>query len=234
MQGNIAADLTAMPVLNLLVLFGGVIILLIVGAVIIRKLGIKNIGPIKLEQRNQTTMHSMNEATKDSDDSCRRQLRHITSSMKINISNIFAAVNVCSIARVALSSAIRSSLYESIANNHFTRELMPENYEGYRERLVEMIKEEYMYLSSFAKDTSCNHESLPPWAAISKNMVVFVELWIKRISREVMLNCERKIQIYQKYQGDFEDAKDEYRLRIVKNCIQKNEEYVVTLKRRCT
>jgi hypothetical protein len=178
-------------------------------------------------------MHSMNEATKDSDDLCRRQLRQITSNMKIHISNMFIDINVCSIARVALSSAIRFPLYESVANNHFTRELMPENYEGYRERIIEMMRDEYISLSSVAKDTSCNRESLPAWEAISGNLIACIDLWIKRVSREVMLNCERKIQIYQKYQGEFEDAKDEYRLKIVKNCIQKNEEYIVTLKRRC-
>ena len=235
MEGTINADLAAMPAVNMAILFGGAATLIVVTAIVIRKLGIKNIGPIKIEQRGQTTMWSMNEAAKDADDMCRRQMRQITSNMKTYVSNIFAEENTCAIARVAISSAIRIPLYESIANNHFTTELMPDNYGQYRSRIIEMLRDEYMSLAIASKglrDSYCSGDPMPPWEQVSGQLIGCIDLWLKRISREVMLNCEKKKMIYEKYLPDFEGAKDDYRTGIVKKCIEKNERYITVLKDR--
>lgn len=199
---------------------------------IVKKLGIKNIGNIRLEQYGQTTLYSMNEAVKDIDDINRRQMRQITGNIKIHISNIFAEINVCPIARVAISSAIRLPLFESIANNHFTTELMPDNFESYRNRIIEMIRDEYISLSSFSKEIQCTRDSLPSWEEIKKHLLECIDLWLNRITREVIRCCEKKIAIYKKYHIDFEASKDNYRAEITRKCIEKNERYIDILKTR--
>jgi len=236
MQGKIEADLAAMPFENMVLLFGGIAVLLVllavIVAVLVRILGIKSIGPIKLEQHGQTSVFSMNETNKELDDACRRQMREVTKKMKRRISNIFAELRVCTLARLAISSTINYPMYESIANNHFTTELMPDHYSAYRDRIIEAMREEYISLSDASMDIKCGQAALPAWDDASKQLVECIDLWLKRISREVLLCCEKKIKVYQKYLADFIAAKDDYRTGIVKECIEKNERYIVTLRTR--
>jgi DNA-binding transcriptional regulator GbsR (MarR family) len=225
-----------MPFENLVVLLIGIAFLIILLAVVIiitvRKLGISSLGPIKIEQRNLSTEHKMNEETREADDICLKQIRQATNNMKLSISNVFAELKICTIARVAISSIIRFPLYESVANNHFTTELMPENFKEYRERLIRMTKEEYISLSAVSKEIQCNKEPLPTWDQISQQLIERIDHWIKSISREVMITCKKKIAIYQTYLPSFIEMKDEWRTDIVKKCIEKNERYIAVLKER--
>ena len=236
MQGTIEADLAAMPFENMAMMFGGIAALLVLAAVIavalVRKLGITGVGPIRLEQRGQSAMFNMNEENKELDDACRRRMRDETGKMKMHISNIFAELRVCTLARLAVSSTIRYPMYESVANNHFTTELMPERYGAYRERIIEAMMDEYKSLSSASMDVQCGHAALPPWDEAGKRLIDCIDLWLKRISREVLLCCEKKIEVYKKYLREFEAAKDGFRAGIAKDCIEKNERYAATLKTR--
>jgi len=236
MQGKIEADLAAMPLENMAVLFGGIAVLLILFAVVlivlVRKLGIKSIGPIKIEQHGQSSMFNMNETNKELDDACRRQMREVTNKMKRHISNIFAELRVCNLARLAIASVIQGPMYESIANNHFTTELMPERYGAYRERIIDAMMDEYKSLFAASMDIQCGKASLLPWDDVGKRLVECIDLWLRRVSREVLLCCEKKIAVYGKYLPDFAAAQDGYRAGIVKECIEKNERYAAILRAR--
>jgi len=226
-----------MPFENLALLIIGIAFLMILLAIVIisvvKKLGISSLGPIKMEQRNLSTEFKMNEDTREVDEICLRQIRLITNNMKLRINNVFADLKMCTLARVAISTSIRFPLYDSVANNHFTTELMPENFKEYRERLILMIKEEYISLSSASKEIQCNKDQLlPAWEQISQQLIDKIDQWIKSVSREVMITCKKKIAIYQNYLHSFLEMKDEWRVEIVKKCIEKNERYIVVLKER--
>jgi len=234
MHGEINANLTTMPVANIAVLLGGIALLLIITAVtivvIVRKLGIKSFGPFKMEHNNTTVMYDMNEKINDFDDLCHRQMRYITDRMKIHISNIFSEMNICIPARVSISSAIRFPLYESISNNHFTTELMPERYPIYRKRIIDTMRDEYESIAA-NKDEKCNRDKLPPWEQMGDKIIECIDLWLSRITIQVMDTCEKKITVYRSYLKNFEESKDEFRSGICKDCIEKNERYVRELKR---
>jgi len=236
MNGSFDANLTTIPPLNLIILFTGLAVLLILISIIlvfiVKKLGVKNIGGIQLEHRGMSTEYHMNNETKDSDDSCKKQMRQITDSIKIHISNIFAGTAICPIARVAISSVILKPLYASLGNNHFTTELMPERFDAYRSRIIELVKDEYISLSSFSTEVNCTRDTLPLWDVVNKRFYESVDIWLKRISREVIQSCEKKITIYQKYLEQFAAAKDDYRTGIVRSLIEKNEKYIVVLRTR--
>ena len=236
MNGTIDANLTTIPLENLIALFVGIISLLIVGAIafvfIVRKTGVKNIGSIKLEQRGQSMFHSMNEATKTADDNCRRQIQEVTDNIKIHISNVFANSNICPISRVALSLAIVQPLNQSTNNNHYTTELMPDHYDPYRDRIIDKIRDAYVSLTSYSKEIHCSRDKLPAWDDIKTQLLECIGAWFKRICREVMRCCEKKIKIYEKFLKDFEASGDEYRTGIIKGLIEKNERYIVVLKTR--
>jgi len=236
MQGKIDVDVTAMTVEKILAWTGSGAFLIALATVciivLVRTLKIRNIGPIRLEHQGQSSMFSMNEANRELDDTCRRRMREETGKMKMHISNIFAELRVCALARLAISSTIRYPMYESVANNHFTTELMPERYGAYRERIIEAMMDEYKSLSSASMDINCGHAALPSWDEVGKRLTDCIDLWLKRISREALLCCEKKIGVYQKYLRDFEAIKDDFRAGIAKDCIEKNERYAATLKTR--
>jgi hypothetical protein len=234
MHGELNADFTAMPVQNMIVLFVGISILLVIAAVIIvavvRRLGLRNFIPFKMEHNNTTTMYDMNEKIKELDDLCHRQMRYTTDRMKIHISNIFAKMNICVPARVCISTTIRLPLYESISNNHFTTELMPERYPVYRARIIDIMKDEYDSIATANKDEQCNRDKLPLWEQMNEPIIESIDLWIKRIAKEVLDTCEKKIDVYKKYLRNFEEVKDDFRAGICKECIEKNERYIRELK----
>jgi hypothetical protein len=140
-------------------------------------------------------------------------------------------MNICVPTRVAISSAIRFPLFESIANNHFTTELMPERLPSYRERIIENMKDEYVSLENASRDKQCSRDTLPPWEQMSERLTGCIDLWLKRISKEVMDACEKQIAVYKEFLRLFEGSKDDFRSSICKECIDKNERYDRELKR---
>jgi hypothetical protein len=235
MNGEIKADFTSMPVSNMITLFIGFAILLIIAGIlivsIVRKLGIKSFGPFKMEHDNLSTMYEMNEKIRDIDDICHKQMRFITDKIKIHISNMFVDMNICVPTRVSISSSIRYPLYESIANNHFTTELMPDRFPSYRERIIENMKDEYISLANASRDKQCTRDALPVWEQMGEQLIKCVDLWLKRISKEVIDACDKKIAIYREFLRLFEISKDIFRTGICKECIEKNERYIREIKR---
>jgi hypothetical protein len=236
MNGNLQADLTAMSIGHIWSYVCGIGLLIIVLAVVVyilvKKLNVASIGPVKMEQQNQSTMHDMNEKTRDLDDLCRKNLRQLTSNMKIAISNILAGMNMCTIARIALSSTIKFPLYESVINNHFTTELMPDAYNAYRQRIIDQVKDEYVSISTTRDDLECAKTKMPCWEEVADKLIDCIDTWLNRICREVMQNCSRKKAIYERYLHDFKEVGDNYRIDIIKKCISKNEKYITALKQR--
>ena len=234
MQGNIEANLTTIPPINIALIIGGIaflfILLTVLIIIIVRKLNINSLGPIKMIE-NQSTEYHMNKATREADDACQKKMRQITSSMKLHISNIFAELQVCTIARVAISTTIRFPMYESVANNHFTTELTA-YYDTYRDRIITMMKDEYVSLATASHNIHCNREALPSWESMSKDLIHCIDLWLNHISREVMHTCEKKIEIYKEHLTGYEAARDNYRAGFTKECIAKNEGYIAILKTR--
>jgi hypothetical protein len=135
--------------------------------------------------------------------------------------------------RTALSSALRFPLYESVANNHFTTELMPDSFDEYRHRIIESLKDEYVTVYLAARETKCREDDIKLWEE-AKDIIIkdIIDSWLKQICRESMRTCEKKISVYKKYLPDFETAGDDYRIKIVKGCITKNEQYITNLQRR--
>jgi hypothetical protein len=236
MGGEIEA-LAHIPVPNIIA-YGAVMVTILVtvmltGYWVIRKLNIRAIGPIKREQQNQSTMYNMNDDNSAADDLCRRNMRNIASSMRNRITGLFSDTGICTMTRTALSSALRFPLYESVANNHFTTELMPDSYDEYRHRIVASLKDEYIAIYLAARETKCHEDDVKSWEE-AKDIIIkeIADSWLKQICRECMRTCEKKVAIYRKYLPLFEDAGDDYRVKIVKDCINKNEVYITALQRR--
>jgi len=193
----IGVDIANMSLSNLIVMLVGVILLVVLVPVVlivaVRKLGIRSLGPIKMERRGQAVEHYTNERIRAIDDSCRKQMQQHTSRIKRSVHNMFSEMDVDVLARLAISSVIKSPMYESIANNHFTTELMPENFDGYRERIIKTVKDEYVSIARASLVGSYGRSPLPTWEESRERLTERVDEWLDMVCKEVIDACCKSV-----------------------------------------
>jgi len=238
MEGTVVANLSEMP-LSSIIAYGIVIfIVLMMGMMFMKwlltKSGVSSVGTliIKREQEGQTAMYSMNEANKDTDDVMRQRLREGTNSMSNRILELFNAYKLCPMTRRSLAAALRYPLYESINNNHFTKELMPEKYNDYRQRILDQVHEEFVGVYLASKDISCSVDSLPDWLHSKRIIEQLIDTWLLNTCRAQKDCSLTKIDTYKKYSETFKENKDDFRNKIIDSCIAKNNHYIEEMAKR--
>ena len=239
MNSSVNVPLDQIPFANAVVY--GVIILAVLallflfGRWFLSKSGVIEIGPLKLkrEQQGLSTMHRMDEDSKDSDDSMKTRLRQFTNSMANRILDSFSDYRMCAMTKRALAAAIRFPLYESVNNNHFTKELMPDRFDNYRQRILDQIREEYTGVLLVFDDFSCaKGDELPDWDAAQIRIEQLLDTWLRNTCLAQKECSQEKLDTYQEYQASFKESSDEYRKKIAEDCIAKNERYVTELTHR--
>jgi hypothetical protein len=225
-----------MPAINFIALCFTVLIALVIIGFVLRGVGFIQIGPLtmKKNQDGQTTMHNMDEENADADDLLRARLRQMTTAARQRIVNAFCDYKVCAMTRRALASSLRFPLYESIGNNHYTKELMNERYNNYRSRMLDALEDEYVDIAlSVSHNTECLERStLPDWDVASALVEDILDRWLLDVVRLVAECCRQKIGNYEKYLAIYKGNKDKYRSGIAETCIEKNKRYIVDLDQR--
>ena len=227
------ANITSMPLANLIVVcFTTAVIIAFVGW-LLHRASIIQIGPFtfRKEQEGQTTMYNMNEENANADDFVKLRLRQMTNALRQRIINMFNAYHACPMTRRALSSSLRFPLYESIGNNHFTKELMPDRFDGYRQRVFDSLKDEYIDVSTSSEETTCEKNNLPSWTVARIIVEQFLDMWLVEVSNLVQDCSRQKLSTYTEYLTTYEKNKDTYRTAIVTSCIEKNKRYTEELSR---
>jgi len=233
MKELIAEAFAGIPLPNLVVLAFIIVCVLVFFTYLAKHFGVIQIGTfsIRKEQEGQTTMYNMNEEIKDADDFVQQKLRQMTNTLRQRIVNMFSTYTACSMTRRSLSSSLRYPLYESIGNNHFTKELMSERYEKYRLRILDLLKDEYVDICSKSGVTECGHNELPDWPGAKASIEQFLDMWLLETANLVQDCAKMKLDTYGKYLPIYESNKDTYRAGIVKACITKNQHYIDSLDR---
>lgn len=228
----IGLDFSTVPIYNLVLLLGCVIVLLIILPIatvyVVRKLNIKNVGSIKIGGTSSTG-RSYTERLIVLEDACRKELFRLTSKMRITFNNALAREDICYLTLIGLASSLRCPLYESVANNHLTTELTT-RYDIYRERLIDMLKEEYEALLAAYTIRQTSEKLPPPWDKASKKIILCADAWLKRISGELMATCEKKINLGKHELSTLDDIRDKTAISIIRQNIAKNEQYKTVLK----
>ncbi len=199
-----------LPVVNIVVICLGAALLLFVATFALKKLNVRSIGPIQLEHESATTMYHLNSENTNCDAACLNRLRAVTNDMRLRLSTIFLQDTICPLGRITINNALRNPLYESVNNNHFTRELMPDHFASFHARIIDKIKYEYVSIAIATKG-QCQENMPRDWEEVELCLLDFVNQWILLVCREVQICCEQKIENYVKYAIAFEKAKDAYR-----------------------
>jgi hypothetical protein len=228
--------LSGLPTLNFIVLCITVLGGLTIMALVLNNMGFLQVGPftVRKNQEGQTTMHSMDEENADADDFLKARLRQMTNSLRKRIFGMFSAYPACAMTKRALSSSLRFPLYESIGNNHYTKELMPEKFYEYRRRMLASMEDEYMDILMSVSDTpgcSVQHE-LPAWREAQGIVEEFLDRWMLDVVVMVSDSARQKVDNYNKYLKIFKSSRDKYRVSIAQMCLAKNHAYVTELGQR--
>lgn len=233
MAQEIVKTFLSLPTVNLVIICFTCVIALVLVGTWLGKMGYIQFGSftIRKEQQGQTTMHSMNEENDDLDDYLHMKLRQMTNTFRQRIINMFSGYKNCTMTKRALSSAIRFPLYESVHNNHFTKELMPGQFEKYRQRILDSLEDEYKDICSTSDETTCGNNGLPAWKTASIIVEQLLDVWLRDTANLVQDCASQKLDIYKKYLAMYEVNKDKFRITIANACIEKNSRYVEELNR---
>jgi len=233
MQGNISADITQMSSINLIIIFVGFAVLLFIAGAVIKKFNISfSKGTIKSEdyeydQSCQTIMYHLGEDINNIDYELRRDIRRNTQKSNYSVANIGNMERMCQAARHSLFLAFKEPFYEYINNNHFTRELMPPNFEIYRSQLISWLKEAHQeYMFEYNLD-SCPQNDMSCWTDVKDSFAFLADEWLVMVEKEVIKACTRKIRLYELELKHVEKSK--HWSAILQTCIAKNKEYVAIL-----
>lgn len=174
MSGEVTANLNTIPLSNLIVLFIGIIILMVVAAIIVKKLNI-NIGKgaiktadYEYDQRCILVNHKIKEDVDNIDWVLQKTLREQTKNFNCKIIEVGNAVNMCKPVIKSIVNIFKDPFYSYISNNHFTREFMPSNYPSYRQNLINAVRNEHNNISMEYSSDKCNKNELSKWSDIEK------------------------------------------------------------------
>lgn len=235
MKGEITADLTVIPVSNIIAIGAVVVVVLIVAAVLMKKLGI-SIGSIKptvyeYDQYCQTEMFHVQEAITDIDTETRHSMRKYTSFGTYAVSKISELGEACSATRIAMTLTMKQPLMDFIAANHFTKELKGERFDSYRRKVVGAIRDTYTDILYDIKNSKCNTK-LPDWEDARSDYENLIDSWMYMILQETRNACRKKIDVYTNARRIVE--KNKRWLEVIDSCIAKNQDYIKDFEEKIT
>lgn len=187
---------------------------------VVNEIGLKKIGPIQLEQENQTLNHLTNKRIEELDIENRENLWTMTEDFLADIamkSQIACSAMVDSILQV-ISSPIRTM----VLLNHIAPKLTMENHG----ELVKKLKRNLSKSIRDIKNTSLPN-SCPAINSISEinpeRYSDMIESWILLARDVTVKSCFQKIQIYEEA---LSNTKDKHWKKVFETCISKNISYI--------
>lgn len=143
------------------------------------------------------------------------------------------ASSVCTPTLYMASAELRNILYQALRENDFKNKLAQPNRKSYITAKLQDMETAYadMLLVNERQDCTLSNKTiqLPGFDAIKEGLVGALELWTDNIRKTITRGCEKKIEAYTQYNQVFMEAKDEYFMNVVKNCIEKNKKYIDAL-----
>jgi hypothetical protein len=169
----------------------------------------------------RSNQHFMDDENKENDEHLKQRCQERTNTMRIRLKNDLYSIIDDKLAVRAVCVSFRAAFGNAIVRNHFTKELMPDRVDDYRERILEEIRQEYI-------DLHLTDERVPPIDRLEKIIVKFVDDWLRMMKDETATTCEEKINVYKAYQPRFDELPS--MTDVVEACIQKNERYIKHLR----
>jgi hypothetical protein len=233
---DVKADFTDMPLANIIAIGVGIVVILTSVVVLsvwaIKKLNIRKLGPVRMleeqQQKNDqhnksiSCLHYMDDEIDEIDNNLRMQCHQIILEYSSHIRVVLREITSDNSVSGSMIANVKVILSGSVIRNHYTRELMPERLNKYRERYLGQMEDFYKNQSAYM-----NAVTLPPWEDAKKVFEHVLDEWIKRIKQAVIISCEEKIEVYDRYKNRFKEG-DPW-LTVCQDCREKNVGYIKAL-----
>ena len=155
--------------------------------------------------------------------------REITRDRKKVIQRFIAGSTICGPATRAVTSDLLYTLYDAVNRNDFKHNLSLKVRSSYKSEKMDAIEAEYSDFNDSVSVSPCSDKSdptvMPTWAILSPKLDKMLDGWMDDTRDKVIEACKKKIAIYSEYKDGYEGNE----LKIVENCIAKNEEYIKNL-----
>ncbi len=161
-----------------------------VGLFIAKKLGLRGIGPWKIDYEDNDSMASLNKKNEEADRDLRERLRSFVDDIGHIVEKSFGCTPLVA---YSLSQAIRRVLYESVNNNHFTTVLLPKQIEAYKDRILMQMENEYHQVAMIANG------QVPSFEEKKDVIASFCDKYIKMAKSETIVTCRQKVKNYEQY-----------------------------------
>lgn len=198
----------------------GIIAVLYLLPQVVQGTGLKKIGPIQLEQENQTLNHLTNKRIEAIDIENRENLWEATEEY---IQQCAMESKIRCVALVnSILAAITSPIKTMILLNHIAPKLVFENEQQIIEKLKRAIARGLREINNAIKPETCTEASLEEMQSL-KDYSNFFPAWLK-IAREITVKaCFEKVKIYEEA---LEQTRDKHWTKIFQSCLDKNISYI--------
>jgi len=187
----------------------------------------------KIDRRDETK-HYMDKRIEDVDRELYLEAKDIAQDLRRPITRAIQSAGLCTPALVALAANLRGPIYRATEENDFKHKLASSSRQKYLDGKLDALADEYAALIEESASDPCTAGATPvikypAWSDIESAMSRMLDAWATRVTERVISACLKKIGIYSEYRGLFEDASDARYVKIVDDCIAKNQSYIQAL-----
>lgn len=203
-----------------IILVVGIIVILVLIPMVVRKSGISKLGPIQIEQENQTQNHLTNQRVEQIDIENRENLWEMTEEL---VAEVFLYENVsCYAVTSTLIHTTLSPIRTMILLNHIAPKLTKNNEKKLREKIDRSIAKGFRDIKLAKLPESCPSK-LETDNLDTHKYKSLIDRWLE-LAREITSKaCADKIKAYEL---TLEIVKDPHWQKIFQHCREKNISYI--------
>lgn len=206
--------------ISLVILVFGIFGVLILLPKALTEAGIKKLGPIQLEQENQTLNHITQRQIESIDTQNRENLWEMTEDLVFD--KLFESKISCNMAAAAVTHALITPLRNMILLNHVAPKLAINEETSLKERITRSINRTRREIDAQLLPNACPATESIQTLNIDNNGN-FIDGWLKN-SREITAkSCLEKLKTYN---AALNQTKDRHWKDIFTNCYNKNVDYI--------
>lgn len=186
----------------------------------VTEMGIKKLGPIQIEQSNQTLNHLTNKRIEEIDIENRETLWEMTEDFFYDLKE--KSPLSCKAVVESIAFAISSPIRTMVLLNHLAPKLNLENQSELSEKITRNINKAFKSTRSNSIPNSCTL-SVDVAEISTEKFIPNINEWFEKARQIVAKSCFQKIQVYEE---TLEETKDKFWKNIYQDCINKNTSYL--------
>ena len=182
--------------------------------------GIRKLGPIELEHKNQTTSYNTTKLIDEIDTDNRETLWEMTEELFDEIA--YSSTLGCSSAVASIIATIASPVRTMVLLNHIAPKLSKANEKDLIDKLLRGVHKSLRHAKAHLRPSSCPVDAMIKSLDVEKYRQVILN-WIATARKITAEACRKKIAVYE---HTLQGTTDAYWKNVYKELIAKNKQYI--------